>query len=145
MTSSTFLQLDGFPSPLDALHIPMNRTDGTLKRRSVWESLLEDVGMIQRPDMTAVTNTSDAWMRQTHRLCNLNQGPSLLVESLSLRLWFIHLLCFTEQTSLSSSSSSFFFPLYTLELRKGKVLVWNLRITCRLRQQRDLLRILASR
>lgn len=79
---------------------------------------------------------------------NLQQKPlcppailSLHVSFSSLSHSFTHSLspCFTERSSFSSSSSSSSHPLSHSvdQLRKGKVLVWNLRITCTLRKQRE--------
>lgn len=50
----------------------------------------------------------------------------------------VHALGLTKR-SLLSSSSSFSHPLsYSVDqLREGKVLVWNLRTTCRARKQRE--------
>lgn len=60
---------------------------------------------------------------------------------LSLSPLFIHWVFFTERSSLAASFSSSFLPpplSHSVDqLRKGKVLVWNLRITCRLRNRRE--------
>lgn len=100
----------------------------------------------QRAPLWILPSSTDTWIKHTCGALTWNKSHCVFQQ---FALSLIHSLCFTERSSLSSSSSSSSsHPLSHSvdQLRKGKVLVWNLRITCRLRKQRERIhRVLAGK
>lgn len=78
------------------------------------------------------------YLNKTHTHMVLLLEPKAIV-SYSNPLSHSFTLSPSQRSSLSSSSSSSSHPLSHSvdQLRTGKVLAWNLRITCRLRKQRE--------